>query len=115
MAARVPAPGTGPARRNAGPAGACGPAAEGTGVLSYLLKYVLLGPWLRAIFRPQVEGRDNVPDHGPAIIASNHLSFSDSIFMPLMVKRKVTFVAKQEYFTGRGVKGFLTKKFFAGN
>ncbi len=87
---------------------------EGTGVLYYLLKYVLLGPWLRLIFRPQVEGRDNVPGYGPAIIASNHLSFSDSIFMPLMVKRKVTFVAKQEYFTGKGLKGFLTKMFFVG-
>jgi 1-acyl-sn-glycerol-3-phosphate acyltransferase len=55
-----------------------------------------------------------VPDEGPAIIASNHLSFSDSIFMPLMVKRKVTFVAKAEYFTGRGLKGWLTKMFFVG-
>ena len=79
-----------------------------------LLKYVFLGPWLRAIFRPIVEGRDYVPDHGPAILASNHLSFSDSIFMPLMVKRKVVFVAKQEYFTGRGLKGWLIKMFFVG-
>ena len=83
-------------------------------VLYYLLKYVLLGPWLRLIFWPIVEGRENVPEHGPAIIASNHLSFSDSIFMPLMVKRKVTFVAKAEYFTGRGLKGLLTKWFFVG-
>ena len=73
-----------------------------------------LGPWLRLLFRPQVEGRVHVPDEGPAIIASNHLSFSDSIFMPLMVKRKVTFVAKAEYFTGRGLKGFLTRMFFQG-
>jgi 1-acyl-sn-glycerol-3-phosphate acyltransferase len=96
--------------------GRCGraTAAEGTGVLYYLLKYVLLGPWLRLIFWPQVEGRDNVPSTGPAIIASNHLSFSDSIFMPLMVKRKVTFVAKAEYFTGKGIKGWLTKMFFVG-
>jgi len=83
-------------------------------LLYYLLKYVLLGPWLRLLFRPQVEGRECVPDEGPAIIASNHLSFSDSIFMPLMVKRKVTFVAKAEYFTGRGLKGFLTRMFFQG-
>src|SRR2546421_2438640 len=83
-------------------------------VLYNLVKYVLLGPWLRLIFRPVVEGRENVPEHGPAIIASNHLSFSDSIFMPLMVKRKVTFVAKAEYFTGRGLKGLLTKWFFVG-
>ena len=83
-------------------------------MLYNLLKYVILGPWLRLIFRPQVEGRDNVPAEGPAIIASNHLSFSDSIFMPLMVRRKVTFVAKAEYFTGKGIKGFLTKMFFVG-
>ena len=83
-------------------------------MLYHLLKYVILGPWLRMIFRPQVEGRDNVPAEGPAIIASNHLSFSDSIFMPLMVRRKVTFVAKAEYFTGKGIKGFLTKMFFVG-
>jgi 1-acyl-sn-glycerol-3-phosphate acyltransferase len=89
-------------------------AAEGTGVLYWLLKYVLLGPWLRVLFWPRVEGRDNVPARGPAIIASNHLSFSDSIFMPLMVKRKVTFVAKSEYFTGKGIKGFLTKMFMVG-
>jgi len=83
-------------------------------VLYWLLKYVLLGPWLRIIFRPQVEGLEYVPDEGPAIIASNHLSFSDSIFMPLVVKRKVTFVAKAEYFTGRGLKGFLVRMFFVG-
>jgi 1-acyl-sn-glycerol-3-phosphate acyltransferase len=83
-------------------------------VLYWLLKYIFLGPWLRLVFRPKVEGRDNVPDQGPAIIASNHLSFSDSIFMPLMVKRKVTFVAKAEYFTGRGLKGWLVKMFFVG-
>ncbi|GIH18692.1 lysophospholipid acyltransferase family protein [Rugosimonospora africana] len=83
-------------------------------MLYWLLKYVILGPWLRLIFRPHVEGRDNVPDVGAAIIASNHLSFSDSIFMPLMVKRKVTFVAKAEYFTGKGIRGFVTKMFFVG-
>jgi 1-acyl-sn-glycerol-3-phosphate acyltransferase len=83
-------------------------------VLYWLLKYVLLGPWLRLIFRPDVEGREHVPAAGPAIIASNHLSFSDSIFMPLMVRRKVTFVAKAEYFTGKGLKGFLSRMFFLG-
>lgn len=83
-------------------------------MLYWLLKYIFLGPVLRLVFRPLVEGRDNVPDEGPAIIASNHLSFSDSIFMPLMVKRPVTFVAKSEYFTGKGIKGWLTKMFFVG-
>ncbi len=80
----------------------------------WLLKYVVLGPVLRLIFRPHVEGRDNVPAEGAAIIASNHLSFSDSIFMPLMVKRKVIFVAKAEYFTGKGLRGLLIKMFFVG-
>ena len=80
-------------------------------MLYWLLKYVLLGPWLWLIYRPQVEGRHYVPDRGPAIIASNHLSFCDSIFMPLVVKRKVTFVAKSEYFTGRGLKGWLVRMF----
>ena len=83
-------------------------------MLYWLLKYIVLGPVLRLIFRPVVEGRAYVPEEGPAIIASNHLSFSDSIIMPLMVKRKVTFVAKAEYFTGRGLKGFLVRMFFVG-
>jgi 1-acyl-sn-glycerol-3-phosphate acyltransferase len=83
-------------------------------MLYWLLKYIILGPALKLIFRPRVEGRENVPDEGAAIIASNHLSFSDSIFMPLMVKRRVTFVAKAEYFSGKGLKGWLTKMFFVG-
>jgi len=83
-------------------------------VFYWLLKYIVLGPILRLVFRPQVEGRENVPADGRAIIASNHLSFCDSIFMPLMVRRKITFVAKAEYFTGKGIKGFLIKSFFVG-
>lgn len=83
-------------------------------MIYWLLKYVVLGPILKLIFRPVVDGRDMVPATGAAIIASNHLSFSDSIFMPLMVRRKVTFVAKAEYFTGTGIKGFLIKMFFVG-
>src|SRR5574342_1366379 len=83
-------------------------------MLYWILKYVILGPWLRLVFRPIVEGREHIPAEGAAIIASNHISFSDSIFMPLMVRRKVTFVAKSAYFPGRGIKGFLTKMFFVG-
>ncbi|MFI7077212.1 lysophospholipid acyltransferase family protein [Micromonospora sp. NPDC049903] len=83
-------------------------------MLYWLLKYVFLGPLLRVIFRPQVEGLHHVPATGPVILASNHLSFSDSIFTPLIVPRKVTFVAKAEYFTGKGLKGWLTKMFFVG-
>ena len=81
-------------------------------MLYWVLKFVLLGPALRLIFRPVAEGVEHVPRRGPAIIASNHVSFSDSIFMPLMVRRKVTFVAKSEYFTGTGIKGFLIRLFF---
>jgi 1-acyl-sn-glycerol-3-phosphate acyltransferase len=81
-------------------------------VLYWLLKLVVLGPWLRLIFRPVAEGLEHVPRRGGAIIASNHVSFADSIFMPLVVRRKVTFVAKAEYFTGTGIKGFLIRMFF---
>ncbi|GAB4104033.1 lysophospholipid acyltransferase family protein [Micromonospora taraxaci] len=83
-------------------------------MLYWLLKYVLLGPLLKLIFRPRVEGLDHVPATGPVILASNHLSFFDSIFIPLIVSRRVTFVAKAEYFTGKGIKGRLMKMFFVG-
>jgi 1-acyl-sn-glycerol-3-phosphate acyltransferase len=64
------------------------------------------------LFRPKVKGLRHVPSTGPVIIASNHLSFSDSIFMPLVVPRKVTFLAKSEYFTSPGPKGLLKKLTF---
>jgi 1-acyl-sn-glycerol-3-phosphate acyltransferase len=78
----------------------------------WLLKHLILGPILKTLFRPWVEGADNLPDSGGAILASNHLSFSDSFFLPLEVDRRVTFLAKGDYFTGRGVKGKLTAAFF---
>jgi 1-acyl-sn-glycerol-3-phosphate acyltransferase len=78
----------------------------------WLMKTVVLGPVLRMVFRPWVQGLSNVPETGGAILASNHLSFSDSIFLPLAVDRKVTFLAKADYFTGRGAKGRLTAAFF---
>ncbi len=83
-------------------------------MLYWFLKYVLVGPWLRVLFRPWVEGLENVPDKGAAILASNHLSFSDSFFLPLVVPRHITFLAKSDYFTGSGIKGLFTKAFFAG-
>src|SRR5436305_4727719 len=83
-------------------------------VLYQFLKYIVLGPPLKLLFRPWVEGMENIPTHGPAILASNHLSFSDSIFLPLMTPRRITFLAKAEYFTERGVKGRMKKYFFAG-
>ncbi|MFI6357779.1 lysophospholipid acyltransferase family protein [Streptomyces sp. NPDC050743] len=78
----------------------------------YLLKYVLLGPLLRLVFRPRIEGLENVPASGPAIVAGNHLSFSDHFLMPAMLRRRITFLAKAEYFTGPGLKGRLTAFFF---
>jgi 1-acyl-sn-glycerol-3-phosphate acyltransferase len=83
-------------------------------VLYWLLKRVVLGPLLKLLFRPHVEGLRHVPESGPAILAANHLSFVDSIFLPLVLPRRITFVAKAEYFTGKGIKGRLMKAFFAG-
>jgi 1-acyl-sn-glycerol-3-phosphate acyltransferase len=83
-------------------------------VFYWLLKWVLIGPVLKGIFRPYAEGTEHVPEEGPAILASNHLSYSDWLFMPLVIPRRVTFVAKAEYFTGRGVKGWLQRSFFSG-
>lgn len=64
------------------------------------------------LFRPKVTGLRNVPTNGAVIIASNHLSFSDSIFMPVVVPRNVTFLAKSEYFTSPGLAGFIKKLTF---
>ena len=80
----------------------------------WVLKTVVLGPILRLLFRPWVEGEENIPETGAAIFASNHLSFSDSIFLPLLVPRRMTFLAKSDYFTGVGLKGRLTAAFFKG-
>ena len=80
----------------------------------WFLKFVAIGPVVRLVFRPRTEGTENVPANGAAILASNHLSAADWIFMPLMIRRRVTFLAKAEYFTGTGVKGFLQRAFFSG-
>jgi 1-acyl-sn-glycerol-3-phosphate acyltransferase len=81
-------------------------------VFYYLLKYVLLGPLLRLVFRPRIEGLERVPESGAAIVAGNHLSFSDHFLMPAILRRRITFLAKAEYFTGPGLKGRLTAFFF---
>ncbi len=73
-----------------------------------------IGGSLKLAFRPWVEGIENIPAEGPAILASNHLSFSDSFFLPAVLDRKITFIAKSEYFTSPGVKGRLTAAFFKG-
>ncbi|MFK4729164.1 lysophospholipid acyltransferase family protein [Agromyces mediolanus] len=78
----------------------------------WIMKHIVVGPVLLAIFRPWVVGLEKIPAEGPVILASNHLSFIDSIFLPLIVDRPVVFLAKSEYFTGRGLKGWATKLFF---
>jgi 1-acyl-sn-glycerol-3-phosphate acyltransferase len=82
--------------------------------LFYGVMKMSVGNSLKLAFRPWVEGLENVPEEGPAILASNHLSFSDSFFLPSVLHRKVTFIAKAEYFNSPGLKGKLTAAFFKG-
>jgi 1-acyl-sn-glycerol-3-phosphate acyltransferase len=77
-------------------------------------KYVLLGPLLRLFCRPTIEGLEHVPTRGGAILASNHLAVVDSFLLPLLVPRRITFMAKREYFTQPGFVGRLKKMFFSG-
>ncbi|WP_032400587.1 lysophospholipid acyltransferase family protein [Rhodococcoides fascians] len=78
-----------------------------------LFKYVLIGPNLRVLGRPSVVGAGNIPKTGPVIIAGNHLTVVDSFFLVLLVRRRVTFIAKSEYFTGRGIKGAALRWFYS--
>jgi 1-acyl-sn-glycerol-3-phosphate acyltransferase len=79
----------------------------------WTFKYVLLGPLLHLLGRPKVEGLENIPVDGPAILASNHQAVLDSFYLPLVVPRRITFLAKSEYFTGRGAKGRFQRWFFS--
>jgi len=83
-------------------------------IVFYWVVKAIIGPLLRLVFRPWADGTDNVPRDGPAILASNHLSFSDHFFAPLPLPRKVVFLAKSEYFTGHGLKGLVSRAFFRG-
>jgi 1-acyl-sn-glycerol-3-phosphate acyltransferase len=76
-------------------------------VMAYRIFKAIFGPILRLLFKVRVEGIEHVPEHGRVILASNHLSFCDSIFLPLVVKRRVTFVAKAEYFEQRKTAWFF--------
>lgn len=80
----------------------------------YEVLHATVPPVARAVWRPTVEGIENVPMSGPVLIASNHLSFADSVVIPIVAPRKVVFLAKSEYFTGSGVKGRLSKAWFEG-
>lgn len=85
-----------------------------TSLLYWLFKYVLIGPFLRVTSRQVVTGREHFPRSGAALLVGNHLSVADWLFMPLMMPRRVTFLAKSDYFTGTGIKGMLSRWFFAG-
>ncbi|KZM73777.1 1-acyl-sn-glycerol-3-phosphate acyltransferase [Nocardia terpenica] len=80
----------------------------------WLLKYVFPGPFMHLYNRPKAEGVEHIPADGPAILAGNHLSFTDWLFTPLMSPRRITYLAKAEYFTTPGLKGRLQKFFFSG-
>src|SRR5436190_24033836 len=80
----------------------------------YEVMHGVVPPLMRAVWRPTIIGLEHVPDRGGVIIASNHLSFIDSIAIPSVVKRKVVFLTKSDYFTGSGVKGFVSRTFFEG-
>lgn len=81
-------------------------------MLYWLLKNFVLGPLILTLFRPWVIGREYVPTTGPVIFASNHVSFIDSVILPAVLDRRLSFLAKSDYFTGRGLKGWATKTFF---
>ncbi|ASR54726.1 1-acyl-sn-glycerol-3-phosphate acyltransferase [Cellulomonas sp. PSBB021] len=78
------------------------------------MKRVFVGPLLHLVYRPWIRGEQNIPSQGAAILASNHLAVIDSFFLPLMLDRELVFIGKQEYFSGRGVKGRLTAGFMRG-
>ena len=80
----------------------------------YGVMYAVVPPLARAIWRPVVEGLENVPRTGPVIVASNHLSFADSLVIPIVAPRKVVFLAKADYFTGTGLKGAASRAWFGG-
>jgi 1-acyl-sn-glycerol-3-phosphate acyltransferase len=80
----------------------------------YGVLHRVVPPVARAVWRPTVIGLENVPTAGGVILASNHLSFADSVVIPCVVPRKVVFLAKSDYFTGTGVKGALSRAWFEG-
>jgi 1-acyl-sn-glycerol-3-phosphate acyltransferase len=78
----------------------------------WLFKYIFMGPLLTLLGRPKTEGLEHIPASGPAILASNHLAVADSFYLPLVVGRRITFLAKSEYFTGTGLKGWFQRWFY---
>ncbi|WP_340564277.1 lysophospholipid acyltransferase family protein [Streptomyces sp. GSL17-111] len=80
----------------------------------FVLIRAVLGPFLRLFFRPRIEGADRIPGTGPVILAGNHLTFIDSMILPLVTERQVFFIGKDEYVTGTSLKGRLMAWFFTG-
>lgn len=80
----------------------------------FALIKAVLAPAMRLMFRPQVEGLERIPGEGPVILAGNHLTFIDSIVLPVVSKRQVQFIGKDEYVTGKGIKGRAMAWFFTG-
>jgi 1-acyl-sn-glycerol-3-phosphate acyltransferase len=78
----------------------------------WLFKYVFMGPLLSLLGRPKIEGLEHVPHSGPMILASNHLAVADSFYLCLVVRRRITYLAKAEYFTGSGLRGWFKRWFF---
>ena len=78
----------------------------------WLFKFVFMGPLLQLIGRPKYEGREHIPSSGAVILASNHLAVADSFYLPMAVRRRITFLAKSEYFTGTGIKGWFQRWFY---
>lgn len=79
---------------------------------TYTLGRSLISPLARLVYRPRIEGKENVPLTGAVIFASNHLSFIDSIAIPVAAPRPVHFLAKSTYFEGTGFRGWLSRTFF---
>lgn len=80
-------------------------------MLYWIFKHLIIGPFLKMLYRPWVEGAENIPATGPVIIVGNHLSVVDSFFLPVMIDRRIYFLAKSDYFTGKGLKGWAVKTF----
>ena len=81
-------------------------------MLYWLLKNMIVGPLVLTVFRPWVVGREHIPKSGPVIFAGNHLSFIDSVFLPVVLDRHISFLAKADYFRGKGIRGYFTRIFF---
>lgn len=87
---------------------------RGGGPLFYRMMKATLGVIMRVLYQPWIRGEENVPEEGPAILASNHLAVIDSFFLPLLLSRRVVFLGKQDYFTGTGLRGKLVAAFMRG-